>query len=85
MTYDNRPTVSSDVLGSISGTLPDTTYDIPLDTSLLQPKVGGVFSLALDSTGGDGLYFYSKENVSDNSQLIVTTRYYYTLLPLIIK
>jgi beta-glucanase (GH16 family) len=85
VTYSDRPSVSSVVIGSISGTSPGTTYEIPLDTSLLQPEVGRVFSLAIDSAGDDGLYFHSKENPSGYPQLIVTIRYYRSLLPLTLK
>jgi beta-glucanase (GH16 family) len=85
LTFLDKPVVSSSVLGSISNALPDTTYEIPLDISLLQPEIGGLFSLALDSTGHDGFYFYSKENISDNPQLIVTVLYYRCMLPLILK
>lgn len=72
VTYDNS-IVSANLVGEISDTLPNTTYDIPLDHSLLQPYIGNVLTLYIDSTSEDGFYFYSKENTLDGPQLIITT------------
>lgn len=72
VTYDNS-VVSSNLVGEISDTLPNTTYDIPLEHLLLQPYIGNVLTLYIDSTSEDGVYFYSKENSVDSPQLIITT------------
>jgi beta-glucanase (GH16 family) len=85
VTYNNKPAASPGILGSISDASPNTIYDIPLDISLLQPKVGHVLSLAIDSSGDDGLYFYSRENISDIPLLMITIRYTWIYLPLVLK
>jgi beta-glucanase (GH16 family) len=85
VTYENRPAVSTVVVGAVANTYPGTTYDVPLDTSVLRSVIGNVFSLALDSAGEDGLYFFSKENASHNPNLIVTIRYHNVQLPIVFE
>jgi beta-glucanase (GH16 family) len=63
MTFQNRP----DTSGPVLGTLPKadnahTSYEVPLDASQLQPYLGKEVSLAIQSSGTDGLYFYAKES-----------------------
>ncbi|MBN9391439.1 MAG: glycoside hydrolase family 16 protein [Chloroflexi bacterium] len=73
LTFYNRPAITSTVLGSISHTVPNSVYDIPLNLAALKSKLGTVFTLAMDSSEGDGLYLYSKESPLNPPQLIITT------------
>ena len=72
VTY-NQPVVSSTVVGNLSNTSANTTYDIALDISRLQPHLGNLLTLEIESTGPDGLYIYSKEHGSGHPQLILST------------
>lgn len=72
LTFNNRPALSSTSLGSLTRTVPNSSYEITLNPALLQAKIGTVFTLALDSAEGDGLYFYSRENTTSSPQLIIT-------------
>lgn len=86
VTFNNAPTVSSTAVGAISNTLPNTAYTIPLDSSLLKPKIGTIFSLAIEGTGTDGLYLSSKENEFDKPYLVITLLSSTVMfLPIIIK
>ncbi len=85
ITYDGKPIISSVILGDIVNLSPDTMYDIPLDVTLLQSKIGNTFSLAIDSAAENELSFYSKEHPSDNPQLIITSFFYPVYLPLLVK
>ncbi|MCB0209644.1 MAG: glycoside hydrolase family 16 protein [Anaerolineae bacterium] len=86
ITFDNAPAVSPTSIGSLSDTSSNSTYAIPLDTSQVKPKIGGVFSLAIEGTGTDGLYLYSKDNEFDKPYLIITLLSSTTVfLPIIIK
>ena len=63
MTYSTRPPVGS-ALRSVSGTSPATTYTITLPASLVQGGVGGLFALAIDTTGDDAFYIGSRESAT---------------------
>lgn len=59
--YSNRPAVSGSVLGTLApGTVPDTAYDIPLSPESFAGKTGSV-TLALEGTGGDSTWLWSRE------------------------
>ena len=59
--YANRPAVSGPTLGSLpGGTVPNTTYDITLDTSLMTGWTGSR-TLALSGTGSDSSWFWSRQ------------------------
>lgn len=69
--YNTRPAMGS-IFANITGAKTGTYKDIDL-TSYISSKAGSVFSLGIDSTGSDGLRFYSKERsiLSDRPVLIV--------------
>lgn len=70
LNYNSRPALSA-VLGNITKTASNTIYQVTLDPQVLQPKFGGLFSLGIDSTGGDAMYFNSRET-TEKPQLILT-------------
>ncbi|GIW62096.1 MAG: hypothetical protein KatS3mg089_0948 [Patescibacteria group bacterium] len=69
LTYNTRPSLST-TLGSVSNTISNTTYDIPLDTTIIQSKLGGIISLGVDTQHSDAFYFNSKET-SSKPQIIL--------------
>ncbi len=69
LNYNNRP-VLLNTLGSVSNTLANTFYEISLTPGYIQPSLGSLLSLGIDSVGGDAFYFNSKEAV-DGAQLIL--------------
>jgi hypothetical protein len=69
LTYNTRPSLST-TLGSVSNTTSNTIYDIPLDITGLQSKLGGIISLGVDTQHSDAFYFNSKET-SSKPQLIL--------------
>lgn len=69
LTYNTRPSLST-TLGSVSNTTSNTTYDIPLDITIIQSKLGGLISLGIDTQHSDAFYFNSKET-SSKPQLIL--------------
>ncbi|MGN6575838.1 MAG: CBM96 family carbohydrate-binding protein [Nocardioides sp.] len=74
VTYANRPAVGTAVLGSVSNTSgAGTTYTIPLDVSGVQPGVGQLLSLAVDTSGGDAFYIGSRESATP-PRLVVTSQ-----------
>ena len=59
--YANRPAVSGPTLGSLpGGSVPNTTYDITLDTSQIAGWTGSR-TLALTGTGTDSAWFWSRQ------------------------
>lgn len=40
-------------------------------TQAVKQKQGGILSIAIDTTSGDGIKFYSKENSTDKPALII--------------
>jgi hypothetical protein len=50
---------------------PDTWYEITLDSSAIQQKLGGLLSVAIESGGPDELLLYSRE-ATDPPQLVIT-------------
>ncbi|HSW89367.1 MAG TPA: DNRLRE domain-containing protein [Patescibacteria group bacterium] len=70
LNYSNRPALTN-VLGSVGNTTFNTLYSINLDIVPIQPYVGSLFSVATDSTGGDAMYFNSKETTSP-PQLVIS-------------
>lgn len=70
LTWSTRPAVGS-AIGSLSKTRTNTTYDVPLTASAVQPRLGGPLSLALDSSSTDGVDLASRET-STPPQLVLT-------------
>jgi hypothetical protein len=71
MTYNNTVPISATVLGTIpSNTAPNTSYDVTLSPSLMQPSAGRLLSMAIVATGSDELIFFSRES-ADQPQLII--------------
>ncbi|GAA3879780.1 hypothetical protein GCM10022381_22550 [Leifsonia kafniensis] len=59
--YSNRPAVSGAVLGTLAGgTVPSTVYDIGLTAAALAGTSGSV-TLALEGTGSDSSWFWSRQ------------------------
>lgn len=73
ITWDTRPSVSSIQLGSFSNTMVNTSFDVSLSTSDLQGKIGGLMSMAIDSTSTDGSFLMSSE-ATIGPQLIITSQ-----------
>ncbi len=73
MTYSNKPAISGTVLGSVQNRTINTSYDIPLDRTIIQSKAGGLISMAIETASTDGSYFYSKEftNISGRPVIII--------------
>jgi beta-mannanase len=72
LSYNNTVAVSDTLLGTLqaAGT-PGTWYEISLDPASLQSNLGGLLSLAIESTGPDNTLFFSIET-ADQPQLIIT-------------
>jgi hypothetical protein len=72
LSYSNSVAISATVLGAVpANSTPDTWYEITLTPSAIQQNLGGLLSLAIESTGADDLLLYSRE-ATDQPQLIVT-------------
>lgn len=67
ITYSNRPTLGTTVT-SFPGGSSGTWKEIDI-TSVVKEKLGQLFSLAIDSTGSDGLIFYSRNSSSNRPYL----------------
>jgi hypothetical protein len=61
ITYNNRPTLGSTILGRLGPTSTNTNYSISLDANGLAGKLGQQLTLGLDSSSSDGLALSSKE------------------------
>ena len=72
LSYNNSVAISSIVLGTVpSNTTRNTWYEITLANSPVQQKLGGLLSMAIESTSSDELLLYSRES-TDKPQLIIT-------------
>lgn len=60
LTYGNRPAVGS-AIGTLSNTVPNTTYAVSLDPAAVQAELGQPMSIAIDqpSSAGDALNLLS--------------------------
>jgi hypothetical protein len=58
--YGNRPAVGAG-LATVSATASATTYTVQLPVQAVQSGLGALYSLAIDSTGGDAFYVNSRE------------------------
>lgn len=72
ITYNNKPAISSTVLGSAKPSAPNTTYEFSLSTAQLVSALGGQASIALTSLSDDAASFNSKEVSSGKPELILT-------------
>jgi hypothetical protein len=63
ITYNNRPIVGN-LLATINGGDAGDWIDINL-TSFINTQMGKVFTIAIDSTGGDGMSIYSRNASTD--------------------
>ncbi|ROS78682.1 LamG-like jellyroll fold domain-containing protein [Cellulomonas sp. PhB143] len=61
VTYTNRPTMSTDVIGTLSAPDADATSSVRLQSSALAPRLGTTTTLGMRSTGVDSIYLWSKE------------------------
>lgn len=61
ISYANRPTVSSVFLGKVLASQSNTVYELNLSLSSVQQRLGNKFAIAIVPTGGDALYFNSRE------------------------
>jgi len=73
ITWSNRPSLGSTVLGSIAGATAGAWVEFDLTASQLQSAVGGLLTLAIDTTNNDELSFESRET-STEPELILTTQ-----------
>jgi mannan endo-1,4-beta-mannosidase len=72
MSYSNPVSISAILLGTVpANSAPDTWYEITLDSSAIQQKLGGLLSVAIESGGPDELLLYSRE-ATDPPQLVIT-------------
>ncbi|WP_328629019.1 DNRLRE domain-containing protein [Streptomyces sp. NBC_00353] len=75
VTYNTRPSLSSTVLGTITGaTSVSTDHSVELNASALGGALGSVYSLALTSSGTDSLRIWSSEvsTAAYRPQLVLT-------------
>ena len=63
VTYSNRPALGSAV-GTLGPTVTNTNYSVTLTAAGVQGELGGLLSLGLDSTSGDGLDLNSRETAN---------------------
>ncbi|MCZ3388533.1 MAG: Ig-like domain-containing protein [Actinomycetia bacterium] len=70
ITYANRVGLDATV-GTFGPTVGATTYAVPLSPSALQPKVGGLLSLAISSSSGDDVIFGSRESAPPTQLVLV--------------
>jgi mannan endo-1,4-beta-mannosidase len=64
MSYNNRIPISSTVLGTVPAkTVQDRWYPVSLALSAVQSKAGGLFSVAIETSGPDGLWLKSRETI----------------------
>ncbi|UCF98300.1 MAG: glycoside hydrolase family 16 protein [Spirochaetaceae bacterium] len=73
LNYHIRPTVLRGALGGLVETHPDTTYEVPLDVSIVQRRMGRTVSLALYTSESDGVYLHARENPAFGPKLLVTS------------
>lgn len=73
LVYNNRPVILSEVVAIIDGGRKGQWKTIDV-TSHVLPRVGGVWSFAIESEPGksDSLYFYSNNNKRNKPELVVT-------------
>jgi len=72
--YIGRPLFNGALVGKIdSATWVNTVYEIPLNVELLEPELGSILGLYIESSGSDGLYLYTRESIYGGAQLIVNT------------
>ncbi|MEU6883296.1 LamG-like jellyroll fold domain-containing protein [Streptomyces sp. NPDC046712] len=75
LTYNNRPTLGSGPIGTLSGATDGSAiYSAALDTSAISAALGGSYSVALTSTGTDPLWLWSTEATAAEGtpQLVLT-------------
>lgn len=74
LSFNNSVPISATVLGTVpANTAPNTWIQVPLTASVIQERVGGLLSLAIESSSADALILYSRESMT-RPQLIVTYR-----------
>lgn len=72
MSYNNTVPISATVLGTLpANSAANTWYEITLTPSAIQHTMGGLLSVAIESTGSDALLLYSRES-AEMPQLIIT-------------
>jgi hypothetical protein len=69
ITYNTRPQPST-LLNSLDGAVTGNWVEIDV-THGVRETAGGLFSFAMDSVGGDGLVFKSKEATTEQPELVV--------------
>lgn len=69
LTYNTRPSLGSVVTSFVGGAY-NTTKEIIITTAVKE-KQGQILSIAIDSTGSDGLDFGSRESTSSKPVLVI--------------
>ena len=69
ITYNNRPSTGRAV-ANIGAVVPDTWYELDL-TSLLAGRPTGTFSIAIDASSSDAVFYDSRETGANGPQLVV--------------
>ena len=70
ITYNTRP-IASSFITKIPGAKVGIWIEVDV-TSAVIAKAGQILSLQIDSGGGDGLNFYSKDNSKNKPELVIT-------------
>lgn len=70
LTFSNKPAFGPEV-GTIQNKTINTQYVVPLNPSVIQPVAGSLLSLAINTSSGDGSYFYSKESVEQQRPVLI--------------
>jgi hypothetical protein len=73
ITYNNRPAVTNTVLGTINSQNQANAWQQVNLTSTVASNVGQAFSLAIDSTGSNNIWFWSRESTS-RPELVIQYR-----------
>jgi beta-glucanase (GH16 family) len=75
LTFLSQPPLEGKLIGTVrDATWVWSVYEIPLDVTILQPRLGDLLTLTIGSSGTDGLYLGAKEGNSAGVQLIILTK-----------
>ncbi|WP_017236432.1 CBM96 family carbohydrate-binding protein [Streptomyces sp. SS] len=70
VTYDDRPAVDGEVLGSPGAVAPDTWYDVDVTSYV---KGDGTFDIGVTSPNADGTHYDSRETGATAPRLVIET------------
>jgi hypothetical protein len=75
LSFYNTVSISNVVMATFAAPLANAWYDVPVATTVVQSRAGGLLSMAVEGQGWDVLIFYAREAGPANApQLVVTYR-----------